>query len=626
MLCPEVHMFRWLRHRQTARPMMTLMMAMVMTSACRCGETLQAPAARVAGVVCDVDSGLPLRDASIVIEDSRAATSEATTDADGNFLIEGVAEGSLVVTVTANDASRTFNVDTGANGLAIVEDPACRELAPTPGLGDVRGRICNQHTGDLIRSATITITSSSGSIHTGTTDDTGVFRVFGVPAGEATVVVAGEGYERIFVVVIPDQDVVELIPDSGTCAAPVPGDGLLEGVFCDPAGGPLLGALVEVTDVEGTIHVDRTDENGAFFVGPLDAGAAVVRVTRAPDVDLVLTTTIVVGEVRSLFGGGDCAAETCTSDELPAPPAQVVEVMLVVDRSGSMDFVAPGYPATRWDGVVQALTAVSFNLQDRVDFGLAVFPALDPFGEEDGCQAGEVLLAPQPGSGAAIDAALHRFDVLPGGATPTGSSVGAVAAWFADNPSNKPRAVLLATDGGPNCNGNLNPNSCICTSGAQPCGDARACLDESGTVSQVRALAQAGVPTYVVGVPGVEAFGFVLDAMAEAGGTALTGVNTGERYYLARDVDTLQQAAEDIGRRAVGCDVALTDAQQALLQSASRLDVEVDGMGIAPDATHTNGFDVTGATFTFYGAACDAWVRAGRATLSSCSLTNEVQP
>jgi hypothetical protein len=610
---------------------MVMMMATMTIGGCRCGDPIQARPGRAAGTICDENSGQPLSNASVVVDGSGGVTVATTTDDAGSFLAEGLPEGDLTITVTPTDDSdvRTFTVAPEQGGVAIVRDPACRDLAPRPGFGDVTGRVCNQHTGDVIQDATITITSADGTITTGVTDDEGVFRIWQVASGEATVDIVGEGYARSFGLVVPDEGSVEVITDAENCALPRPGDGLLSVVFCDPAGGVLNGALVEVTDSYGTVRTDRTDAEGEAFVGPLAPGVAVVRVTRPPDIAWTLTVVIVAGETATLTTGGDCVVESCTEIIAPAPTPEVVELMVIVDRSGSMNSVAPGYPSTRWDGVVGSLISVAHNLENDISFGLSVFPAVARDDFDIGCQGGEVVLAPTLANADAIELSLTSFDLLPEGATPTASALSVVRQWLQDNPSDRPRAVLLATDGGPNCNASLNPDTCVCSSGDQRCqesGEPLLCLDADNTVSQVEGLARDGVPTYVVGVPGVEAFGFLLDDMAIAGGTALEGVDVAERYYLARDVNTLRRAVEDIGRRAVGCTITLSDEQQTELAASNRLDVNVGGMPLVRDANRLDGFEVVDNQVELYGAACDAWVVNGEATLSFCALDGEVSP
>jgi hypothetical protein len=112
--------------------------------------------------------------------------------------------------------------------------------------------------------------------------------------------------------------------------------------------------------------------------------------------------------------------------------------------------------------------------------------------------------------------------------------------------------VVLATDGGPNCNANANCGANLCTynienvpgcppAGLNCCTDpsigADACLDGQPTINAVGAIASAGIPVYVVGVPGSAPYASLLDQLAAAGGTA----RASEPLYYA--IDTADQAA-----------------------------------------------------------------------------------
>src|SRR5262249_55424624 len=111
------------------------------------------------------------------------------------------------------------------------------------------------------------------------------------------------------------------------------------------------------------------------------------------------------------------------------------------------------------------------------------------------------------------------------------------------------RYVLLATDGGPDCDSTISCEATECTTnldGDCPIPDAGSCcdpmfggaaassrcLDASGTEAQIKALRAAGVATFIVGIPGSEAYAKALDSFAAAGGKAM---ETGAHKYFAVD-------------------------------------------------------------------------------------------
>ncbi len=267
------------------------------------------------------------------------------------------------------------------------------------------------------------------------------------------------------------------------------------------------------------------------------------------------------------------------------------------------------------------------RLQARVAFGLALYPTP---GEEDTCGVGGsgeiVRVIPETATASAIATVLDDFDTEPLGATPTAAALFAARTWLRDHPSSRPRAVLLATDGGPNCNADLDPSTCRCTSAnetacvdaafSDPALAAQLCLDDQNAISAVSALATDDVNTFVVGIPGVENFSGVLRRMAAAGGTLLPGP-TG--FYLARDRAALEGAIADIGRRVSGCTADIVGLD---LQTASNVAVTIDGLPVARDidGAGTDGWDIVDAdTMVFFGEACAAYGDGSALRIETCT-------
>jgi hypothetical protein len=136
--------------------------------------------------------------------------------------------------------------------------------------------------------------------------------------------------------------------------------------------------------------------------------------------------------------------------------------------------------------------------------------------------------------------------------------------------------VVLITDGAPNCNDELmcDRSACIpniegsramgldCTTSVNCCAPTRldplaneACVDADASVAAVRALADAGIKTFVVGMRGSEPYERLLNQMAEAGGTALTGDT---EYYPVTDANALAESLIGIAASvAISCDIPL---------------------------------------------------------------------
>ncbi|MEW5851659.1 MAG: vWA domain-containing protein [Myxococcota bacterium] len=302
------------------------------------------------------------------------------------------------------------------------------------------------------------------------------------------------------------------------------------------------------------------------------------------------------GNGSSNGGPVACTNETFTTGQTVKP-----QMLLVVDKSGSMDGVPDGQNQSKWEQVVSVLETVTAQLEARIDFGLSLFPG----GGDNSCDSGVVRV--QVGANRADQIANTLNDFSPGGGTPTAPSLLGALGYLRNLDSSRPRAVVLATDGAPNCSEGYNPNTCTCTNGNAQCDDSRNCLDRDGAVSAVEQLAAEGISTFVVGIPGTEGYASVLNEMAVAAGTALPP--GGDRYYATTDAQSLKNAMDAIGIRVSECRFTLSqnvDANQGV-------SVTVDGVMVTRDPSHLGGYDVTsgGSTVEFFGAQCDALADGG---------------
>jgi hypothetical protein len=278
----------------------------------------------------------------------------------------------------------------------------------------------------------------------------------------------------------------------------------------------------------------------------------------------------------------------------PVPP----RILFLVDRSGSMDEEAPGFPGSKWDATVEALVGPLFGgdggvvgqLESSVEMGLMTYPA----GGDDVCASGELRRTIDIGNHSSIKTALYLTG--PEGATPTATSLLEAKGVLDDaGADGGPRALVLATDGGPNCNRSLDGDSCRCVGTRDQCAQFSAnCLDDGNTVAAAGALRDAGYPVYVLGISGVDDFADVLTRMAQAGGTG-DSIAVSSAQSLA---STIEDIAVDVG----SCRFEL----DGLFVDAADLNVTVDGVAVENDPARQNGFDVVGlSTLELFGAACD---------------------
>jgi hypothetical protein len=123
------------------------------------------------------------------------------------------------------------------------------------------------------------------------------------------------------------------------------------------------------------------------------------------------------------------------------------------------------------------------------------------------------------------------------------------------------RALVLATDGAPDCNATLQPHTCRCAS--PPCNAATRCLDDKSTVDKISASLAEGIPTYVIGIEtaGDTSFSDVLNAMALAGGRPQTGA--AQSYYAARTASELDAALMTVSQQVGACVFLTTSVPNA---------------------------------------------------------------
>jgi hypothetical protein len=131
------------------------------------------------------------------------------------------------------------------------------------------------------------------------------------------------------------------------------------------------------------------------------------------------------------------------------------------------------------------------------------------------------------------------------------------------------------------------------------------CLDSEATNTNLRALAEAGVRTYVIGFPGSEAYGDVLDGMARAADTARQDADT--EYYRVADVADLARTLTHLGQDlSLTCDITLDEP----VDDRDRVSVLADGQLLEPDSDDGWRWDADQGV-TLLGQACQDW-REGR--------------
>jgi hypothetical protein len=243
-------------------------------------------------------------------------------------------------------------------------------------------------------------------------------------------------------------------------------------------------------------------------------------------------------------------------------------IYFLLDASGSMATAEPG-EATRYAQVQDAALGLVRNLGPLINVGAALFP-VDASG--DTCHAGGEVFPVTPGDpytggqgdGPTTTAFRYATSIVPYGGTPVSATIAALTPGLAGLSGRT--IVVLATDGGPNCNPDAScpPEECMpfiegqcdatCCEPQGPAGP-MSCVDRAATVAAITALAAAGIQVYVVGIPGSELYGDVLDDMAIAGGAPQF---VSPFYYKVDTLDTLGGVLASIASVVVSCEFDLS--------------------------------------------------------------------
>jgi len=237
------------------------------------------------------------------------------------------------------------------------------------------------------------------------------------------------------------------------------------------------------------------------------------------------------------------------------------------------------------------LTTITQELDDVISFGLMLFPAVGL----NACGTGAVQVDPDLGTSSAILSAMESSNPL--GGTPTALSLKAAGDYLLESNPQGPNYLLLATDGWPGCNNNISSADCVCPPEANCALGTQNCLDDMRTASTVLQLREAGVFTYVIGIPGTEEITALLNSMAIAGGTAIDG-----EHYQVGNSEELTHALRTIAGSLIPCIYDLDED----VPTPQWLEVRIDGNEVVRDANRENGWELLGRNrLAFFGETCE---------------------
>ena len=362
------------------------------------------------------------------------------------------------------------------------------------------------------------------------------------------------------------------------------------------------------------------------------------------------TSTGVGGEAPGLF---DCQnaytnLESCGTSANQGRQIPV-DILLVVDKSGSMNLQPQGYADRKWPSMRAALGAALTRLADFASFGLELFPRRDvtidcqSVSQEHCCEMGTQVDVPIGPGSQTVPQILTALDppTGPGGRTPTAAALSLARQYFAGRPtgiegSAAQAFVILATDGGPNCGsatsctydqctvnldgdkvdfpyycGVIAPNTSNC------CGEIANsspldCLDVQATLNEVDALLAMGIQTVVVGIPGSEPYADALNQFAIHGGHPQVGAATSYYQVEANNPDDLTAVFVDIASDLIQtCDIYLEEPPTSLTEVNVAVDCEAQPQTVNGEVQWVLDASQDPAVLRLQGALCQRALNEG---------------
>jgi hypothetical protein len=296
------------------------------------------------------------------------------------------------------------------------------------------------------------------------------------------------------------------------------------------------------------------------------------------------------GTVKSCHTGGVALSH--------ATPA----LYFVIDRSGSMAFDLKGNTGgardplqgpSRWTILWDVMRGVLPQHDLDLSIGAALFPS------SSGCGfPSKPNVIPHLANSAAV---LALSLLPPGGGTPV---AGMMESMREPAREASAKSLVLITDGEPNCNASLEPQTCHCTQptvGVPPlCPSADICLDDQRTVTTLGNLFDGGVVTHVVGFAAGDAAAATLDAMAIAGGAPRTGPH---RFNSAETEAELSDVLTGISERERNC----TWTVLTHLEAGDALELTL-GIEVVPEGTGWEWLKRDEGSFVLRDTWCDRTV------------------
>ena len=286
------------------------------------------------------------------------------------------------------------------------------------------------------------------------------------------------------------------------------------------------------------------------------------------------------------------------------PTPKAADILMVLDRSGSMIDIPDGAPSgsttTKWQIVVPSLEAVVSATESSISWGMKSFPEAytDSLDDCAGGVTGIIDVKVAAMDGTQMNSAITALTPA-GKGTPTGDAINSAVAYMGTLTDTNPKYLLLATDGEPTCVGTSKDST---NSGP-------------AAVTAIANALKAGFPTFVVGIATSKTTANTeLTAMSKAGGEPIPVTNPlAHNYYLANDATTLVSAMEAITGQISTCLFPLSPPPP-VRDDPTKVGVYVGSSMTRIPYDATNGWtytDTTDSALEVHGSWCNMIQAAG---------------
>ena len=265
-------------------------------------------------------------------------------------------------------------------------------------------------------------------------------------------------------------------------------------------------------------------------------------------------------------------------------------LMVLLDRSGSMSGDVSGTGLNRWEVATEAIFQVTTEFDADIRFGLTTYSSCIP----GGCSAGTTEVGLAPNNAAAIQAFL---DTTKGAGSLDGQGVGidGLIRYLCDSgrPETSTGVSLQGLVGDPSLQDETRPNAVLLLTDG---GESSECTGQINGPGGALALFSQDPPvrTFAVGMGGASLA--QLEQIAIAGGTA--------EAYFADEPASLQQALGEIAGSVASCTFSLDEVPP----DAAMIYVffDLDPAGVPNDGMNGWTYDPVTNSITFHGTSCTA--------------------